>query len=112
MTALHWLAMAVFVEGLAISWLVWRVRQHQFDVLAWHKYRTAREKLLDHLADPAQIETEFESSAERMEALTHGRLTMPRPDAGPPAKVWRPKAMRSVMPRGWNPPSDYDSRLR
>jgi hypothetical protein len=44
------------------------------------------------------IEQEMNRTADFIEARNTGRLTAPRPDAGPPAIVHRPN-LRSVQPR-------------
>ena len=66
---------------------------------------------LERLTNQEEIIADMERGADIMEARTANRLTKPRPDAGPPAKIHRPKAMRRKVSGWWNPPSDYNAKL-
>lgn len=65
--------------------------------------KSAHSKAFERLTDPMAIMEEMERGADLLEARQANRLTMPRPDAGPPAKVHRPK-LRSKLPSSWRPP--------
>jgi hypothetical protein len=54
------------------------------------------------LTDVDSIMDDMERGADVMEARNANRLTKPREDAGPPARVYRP-AMRSKLPNPWTP---------
>jgi len=65
--------------------------------------KNAHTEAFKKLTDPDWIQEEFERGADVMEARTANRLTKPREDAGPPAKVYRPQ-LRSKLPSPWTPP--------
>jgi len=98
MSAMDW-AMAAF---LVTAWISWGYIGYQHIKISKQlkKYEQVRKTLYEKLADPAQIEADFEKSARAREMRDAQRTTLPRPDAGPPAKVWRPK-MRGAKPGNW-----------
>ena len=65
--------------------------------------KNAHTEAFKKLTDPDWIQQEFERGADVMEARNANRLTKPREDAGPPAKVYRPQ-LRSKLPSPWTPP--------
>lgn len=102
---LIWLSVLTVIV-IAGQWPIWRV------FTGWNRYKKARETLLEKLSDPDQIGFTEERVSEIRQARAANRTTMPREDAGKPAMVHRPKAMRTKLPSRWNPPADYNSRLR
>lgn len=52
------------------------------------------------LSNPDLIAEEMERSSEATESRIARRTTLPREDAGPPAKVYRPK-IKKKYPRTW-----------
>lgn len=76
------------------------------------KRKMAHTKAFENLTDPEQLDEDFERSAIAMEAHTANRITEPREGAGPHAVVHRPRKMRPKLPTRWNPPADYNARLR
>lgn len=67
------------------------------------KRKVKHTKLYENLTDPDKIEEEMERGADIIEARQANRLHAPRPDAGPPAKVFRPK-FSGRRASFWNPP--------
>ena len=66
----------------------------------WAHHKQVREKLYEKLADPQNIEADFEKSARAREMRDAQRHALPREEAWPPAKVHRPK-MRGAKPGNW-----------
>ena len=62
--------------------------------------KQAHTKAFEVLSDPDQIVDEMERSAEATEMRIARRTTLPREDAGPPAKVYRPK-IHKRYPKSW-----------
>jgi hypothetical protein len=67
------------------------------------KRKMKHSSALDRLTDPNSILEDMERTADVIETRQANRLYAPRPDAGPPAKIHRPR-IRSRLPRTWNPP--------
>lgn len=67
------------------------------------KRKQAHTKALEKLTDPEAIQEEMERNADIIEARQANRLTMPREDAGRPARVFRPK-FSGKRASWWNPP--------
>ena len=122
MNAVHWAAMAVLAVMMIGNTIL--CRQYLKTIREWERYKESREKLLDHLANPQEFKQKLhapvcncadcvgqsdfsERTADILEARAANRLTAPRPDAGPPAIVHRPRGMRAKLPTRWNPPADY-----
>lgn len=62
--------------------------------------KAAHTKAFEVLSNPDLIAEEMENSARATEMRIARRTTLPREDAGPPAKVYRPK-IRKMYPRSW-----------
>jgi hypothetical protein len=62
--------------------------------------KDAHTKAFEVLSNPDLIAEEMENSARATEMRIARRTTLPREDAGPPAKVYRPK-IRKLYPRSW-----------
>jgi hypothetical protein len=60
--------------------------------------REEHAKALKRLTDPESIADEMEKGARMREMYDANRTTLPREDAGPPAKVYSPK-LRAKVPR-------------
>jgi hypothetical protein len=60
--------------------------------------REQHAKALKRLTDPEAIADEMEKGARMREMYDANRITLPREDAGPPAKVYSPK-LRAKVPR-------------
>lgn len=113
---LPWLA-GLTSYAIAVEW---RLRKHIVPMKELVSEETRRKvahtKVFEKLTDPEQILEEFEASGRRnalqIEAIQAGRTTEPREDQGPHAVVHRPRKMRPIIPRRWNPPADYSDRLR
>lgn len=67
------------------------------------KRKVLHSQLLSDLTDEDKIMADMERGADIIEARQANRLTVPRTDAGPPARVFRPK-MRGKRQSSWNPP--------
>ena len=103
-----WLSVLTVIF-IGAQWPIWKLWQFRVE---WIRYRKARQSLLDNLTDPGAVEfTELEETGAIITEASN-RTTAVRPDAGPPARVHRPKAMRAKLPTRWNPPADYNTRLR
>jgi len=63
------------------------------------KRRTEHLKAVKRLTDPESIVEDMENGARMREMYDANRTTLPREDAGPPAKVYTP-TMRAKVPRG------------
>lgn len=63
------------------------------------KRRTEHLKAVKRLTDPESIVDDMEKGARLREMYDANRTTLPREDAGPPAKVYTP-TMRAKVPRG------------
>ena len=63
------------------------------------KRRTEHLKAAKRLTDPESIVDDMEKGARLREMYDANRTTLPREDAGPPAKVYTP-TMRAKVPRG------------
>jgi hypothetical protein len=62
--------------------------------------KKAHTKAFEALSNAEQIAEEMENSAQATEMRIARRTTLPRENAGPPAKVYRPK-LRKKYPRSW-----------
>ena len=69
-------------------------------VTAETERKVAHTKAFETLSNPDLIAEEMERSSEATESRIARRTTLPREDAGPPAKVYRPKLTRKY-PRKW-----------
>jgi hypothetical protein len=67
------------------------------------KRKAKHNGMLENLTDPDKIQEDMERGADILEARQANRLHQPRPDAGPPAKVFRPKFV-GKRASFWNPP--------
>lgn len=67
-------------------------------ILIETKRRDEHLKALKKLSDPDQIIVDLEKSARAREMYEANRRTLPRNDAGPPAKIYSP-AMRAKVPK-------------
>lgn len=67
------------------------------------KRKVKHTQAFENLTDPDKIVEEMERSADIMEARQANRLLAPRPDAGPPARVFRPRFI-GRRASFWNPP--------
>lgn len=67
------------------------------------KRKQAHTQAFERMTDPNAIQAEMERGADILEARQANRLTLPREDAGPPARVWRGN-MRPKIPSTWVPP--------
>ena len=67
-------------------------------VLTEAKRREAHTLALKRLTDPDAIALDMEKGARMREMYDANRSTLPREDAGPPAKVYSPK-LRANVPR-------------
>ena len=67
------------------------------------KRKEAFSKAFVLLTDEDAIMADMERGADILEARQANRLTKPREDAGPPARVWRGN-MRPKIPSTWVPP--------
>jgi hypothetical protein len=113
---LPWLV-ALTLYVIAVEW---RLRKHIVPMKELVSEETRRKvahtKAFERLIDPDVLDQEFEASGERnalqIEAIQAGRVTVPREGAGPNAVIHRPRKMRPVTPRRWNPPADYSDRVR
>ncbi|AAN02122.1 gp68 [Mycobacterium phage Barnyard] len=104
-------------QSIAVEWRNWRTfRPARALITAETERKVAHTKAFEKLTDPEAIADEFEASGERnakqLEALQANRITEPREGAGPHAIIHRPRKMRPVTPRRWNPPADYSDRVR
>lgn len=74
-------------------------------VSAETRRKIAHTQAFKNLTDEDKIQAEMERGADIIEARQGSRLLMPRPNAGPPARVFRPKYAGK---RGnfWNPPAN------
>ncbi len=70
------------------------------------KKRLAQTKALERLTDPAQILVDMENSARVKEMIDANRKTLPREDAGPPAKVHSPTLRAKVPKSNYIRPAD------
>lgn len=61
--------------------------------------RDAQVKAFHRLTDPQMIMEDMEKGARMREMYDANRTLLPRPDAGPPAKVYTP-TMRAKVPKG------------
>lgn len=109
---LDWYILCIIVIGMAliVTLLIMRIKEanRQIDQLieiglAEIDRKKAHTEAFKKLVDPDWIQEEFERGADVMEARNANRLTKPREDAGPPAKVYRPK-LRGKLPSPWTPP--------
>jgi hypothetical protein len=62
--------------------------------------KSAHTRAFEVLSNPELIEQEMEKSARATEMRIARRTTLPREDAGPPAKVYRPK-IHKRYPKSW-----------
>ena len=62
--------------------------------------KRAHTKAFEVLSDPDKIEDEMEKSARATEMRIARRTTLPREDAGSPAKVYRPRILKKY-PKSW-----------
>ena len=62
--------------------------------------KTAHTRAFEVLSNPDLIEEEMEKSARATEMRIARRTTLPREDAGPPARVYRPK-IHKRYPKSW-----------
>lgn len=67
-------------------------------IIAEKNRREQHAKALNKLTDPSAIEEEMERGARVREMYDANRRTLPRENAGPPAKVYSPN-MRAKVPR-------------
>lgn len=67
------------------------------------KRKQLHAQLYEDLTDPDKIQEDMERGADIVEARQGNRLLAPRPDAGPPARVFRPKFV-GKRASFWNPP--------
>ena len=67
------------------------------------KRKISHTKAFDRLTDPDAIIEDMERTADIIEARQANRLHSPRHDAGPPARIFRPR-IRAKLPSNWNPP--------
>lgn len=67
------------------------------------KRKVKHTEAFENLVDPDKIQAEMERGADIIEARQANRLLAPRPDAGPPARVFRPKLV-GKRASFWNPP--------
>ena len=63
------------------------------------KRRTEHLKAVKRLTNPESIVEDMENGARLREMHDANRITLPREDAGPPAKVYTP-TMRAKVPKG------------
>lgn len=68
-------------------------------ILIETKRREEHTKALKRLTDPLIIADDMEKGARLREMHDANRITLPREDAGPPAKVYTP-TMRAKVPKG------------
>jgi len=68
-------------------------------ILVEKQRREEHTKALKRLTDPFSIEEDMERGARTREMYDANRTTLPREDAGPPAKIYSPK-LRANVPRG------------
>ena len=97
-------ALLMAVANVSVSLFLWkqgRVARKLISVET--KRKQAHSDAFERLTDPESIAADMERGADIIEARNANRLTKPREDAGPPARVYRPP-MRSKLPSGWNPP--------
>jgi hypothetical protein len=102
---------SVIVIGICLVLLMFRVRRIEkgFDqaldlILAENVRKQAHTDAFKKLTDVDSIVEDMERGADVMEARNANRLTKPREDAGPPARVYRPR-LRSKLPSPWTPKS-------
>lgn len=67
-------------------------------ILTENDRRAAQAKALKRLTDPDSILEDMERGARMREMRDANRTTLPREDAGPPAKVYTP-SMRAKLPK-------------
>lgn len=70
-------------------------------ILIETKRKEEQLKVLKRLTDPAEIEKDMERGARVREMHDANRTTLPRENAGPPAKVYTPQ-LRANVPRRSN----------
>lgn len=104
------LGLAVIFEGIALKNLRKRVENLEWQMRAAArliseetKRKTAHTEAFKNLTDPDKIQEEMERGADILEARQANRLTMPRENAGPPARVFRPRLV-GKRASFWNPP--------
>lgn len=100
----YWVGGAFLVLLYFASLALFRTLDEIGESLAQDKKRKAAyTKALEDLTDPDKIQEDMERGADILEARQANRLMAPRPDAGPPARVHRPKFVgkRATF---WNPP--------
>jgi hypothetical protein len=102
---------ACFVSNLVVTLYVWNSLNSQLDsarklISAETERKQAHSDAFERLTDPDAIMADMERGADIIEARNAHRLTKPREDAGPPARVWRPKVLRGGASRrgAWYPP--------
>jgi hypothetical protein len=109
---LQWAALTTMAGGLAGTW--WGLGKYgnqlneALEVVlearglldAEARRKDAHTKAFEALSDADKIAEEMERSAEATEMRIARRTTLPREDAGPPAKVYRPK-LRKRYPKSW-----------
>ena len=69
-------------------------------LVAEEQRKEAHTKAFEVLSNPDLIEDEMEKSARATEMRIARRTTLPREDAGPPAKIYRPR-VKKKYPRSW-----------
>ena len=72
----------------------------RFLIVSEAERKDAHTKAFETLSDPDKIVEEMEKSARATEMRIARRTTLPREDAGPPAKVYRPRILKKY-PRSW-----------
>lgn len=75
-------------------------------ILAERKRKEEQAKVLRRLTDPESILIEMEKGARIREMRDANRTTLPREDAGPPAKVYTPTLRANVPKRPYKEKQD------
>ena len=106
---LQWGAILFLAGGLAGTWWAFtrfgkegeKTLDALIDMIESDSNRNkAHTKAFETLSDADKIVEEMERSANVTEMRIARRTTLPREDAGPPAKVYRPK-IHKRYPRSW-----------
>lgn len=75
-------------------------------ILSETKKRDEHAKALKRLTDPEAIVEDMEKGARMREMIDANRSTLPREDAGPPAKVYSPRLRANLPKRTYKTPDD------
>jgi hypothetical protein len=103
----QWIAIGMLYVVVAWVWIRMKRLERQLKsarklIVAEAERRAKHAAAFDKLTDVDSIMEEMERGADIIEARNANRLTKVRLDAGPPAKVYRPK-LRSALRSQWNP---------